>query len=449
MVLKISRRTAVRAVCFSTAALLTLGGFAVRYRMQSEAQRLAMSAGWSHAFGELATSLNSIDIALRKGVVATGPMLATLTNEISRDTALALGAISSLPYSGREFENTSNFLSRLGDYAAYLSRVEAAGVGISEEERANLGTLSECATDLNQQIAELYSGVAEGSLTVGTALDFESIGSSVDVIGDAISEIELEFPEYPGLIYDGPFSEHISSATPKLTEGAQELSAEEAAERAAAIFGLDPALLTLTGEGGGSLPVYCFMYSGEGGDIYIDASRMGGYVVDMMWSRESDGENKLSIDECLNAARSFIESATGKTMKESYHIAENGILTVNFAFMQDDVIIYPDLVKVSVSMYDGAIVGMEARGFVMNHCQRELPTPAVSAEEARAALGDSLDVQSVRLAVIPSSGKYERLCYEFLCRTGESNMLVYVNAQTGSEEQILILVEDENGTLTI
>ena len=40
------------------------------------------------------------------------------------------------------------------------------------------------------------------------------------------------------------------------------------------------------------------------------------------------------------------------------------------------------------------------------------------------------------------------LCYEFAC-TGkkEETVLVYVNVEIGLEEQILILLEDETGTL--
>ena len=42
------------------------------------------------------------------------------------------------------------------------------------------------------------------------------------------------------------------------------------------------------------------------------------------------------------------------------------------------------------------------------------------------------------------------LTHEFKCQTAEGkHILVYVNAQTGQEEKILILLEDESGTLVI
>jgi hypothetical protein len=60
----------------------------------------------------------------------------------------------------------------------------------------------------------------------------------------------------------------------------------------------------------------------------------------------------------------------------------DGILTVNFAATQDGVILYPDLVKVSVSLSDGGIAGFEAEGYIMNHMTRSIPAAAISDGEA-------------------------------------------------------------------
>ena len=62
----------------------------------------------------------------------------------------------------------------------------------------------------------------------------------------------------------------------------------------------------------------------------------------------------------------------------------------------------------------------------------------------------SLEVRSHQLAVIPTAGQYEVLCHEFKCRRPDGgHAIVYVNAQTGQEEQILLLLEDETGTLVL
>ena len=54
------------------------------------------------------------------------------------------------------------------------------------------------------------------------------------------------------------------------------------------------------------------------------------------------------------------------------------------------------------------------------------------------------------MAFVPSEGLSEVYCHEFLCRgkNGE-RVLVYIDAQTGMEEQILVLLEDETGVLAM
>ena len=54
------------------------------------------------------------------------------------------------------------------------------------------------------------------------------------------------------------------------------------------------------------------------------------------------------------------------------------------------------------------------------------------------------------MAIIPTEGGREKYCHEFLCQTEDGDRyLMYVNAQTGRQEKILILLEDESGTLTV
>ena len=52
--------------------------------------------------------------------------------------------------------------------------------------------------------------------------------------------------------------------------------------------------------------------------------------------------------------------------------------------------------------------------------------------------------------MIPTAGQHEVLCYEFVCTdSAGGRCIVYVNAETGEQQKILILLEDENGSLTI
>lgn len=64
-------------------------------------------------------------------------------------------------------------------------------------------------------------------------------------------------------------------------------------------------------------------------------------------------------------------------MKESYYSIYDGLITINFAYTESDIVFYGDLIKVSVALDNGEVVGREARGFLMSHCSRNISAPAV------------------------------------------------------------------------
>lgn len=69
-----------------------------------------------------------------------------------------------------------------------------------------------------------------------------------------------------------------------------------------------------------------------------------------------------------------------------YYSLNNGVLAINYAAVQDGVILYPDLIKIGIAMDDGQLVSFDANGYLMNHTARVLPAASVGEAEARARL---------------------------------------------------------------
>ena len=91
---------------------------------------------------------------------------------------------------------------------------------------------------------------------------------------------------------------------------------------------------------------------------------------------------------------------------------------------------------------------METTGYLNNHTQRTIETPSISLEEAKASLNKKLSITSEDLAIIPTEWNTEIFCYEFKGRVDDTDFLVYVNAQTGKEENILVIIDTPDGILT-
>ena len=135
-------------------------------------------------------------------------------------------------------------------------------------------------------------------------------------------------------------------------------------------------------------------------------------------------------------------------MKETYYLKQDGIVTINYAYSQDNVTIYPDLIKLKIALDDGEILGIETTGYLNSHTTRDIAKAKISKEDAKKNLNKSLEIKSENLAIIPTEWKTEILCYEFKGKIDETDFLVYINAETGREENILVIIDTPNGILT-
>lgn len=436
-----SRRGFIRTVSFISAVIAALGiwGTVSSYR----AMKLERNAEYTmqRALGELTACVEDIESVLNKEYYAYSPaMMEKLSSRLMREAAQAKSCLGILPASDILLENTYRFLSQVGAFSSSLSRKAAAGGHIGEEEYASLQSLSKCAAELSSRLESMCTYLGDGSLSFDItqrALGEED-GEGM-YFSAAISDAEQAIVDYPTLIYDGPFSDHIMKRTPRMTAEKGEISENEAAKIAASFSGINN--LERNGDEGGTMPSFGF----KSGDTVISVTKQGGYPAYMLAPAYA-GAAKLSPDEAIVKAADFLARHGMNSMRESYYSVSDGVCTVNFAYEQNGIICYPDLVKISVTLDAGKVIGFDARGYLMNHFTRTDTKPALSEEEAAKKISPSLVKKSAKLCIIPTDSEGEVLCYEFLCRgKKDEDVLIYINAATGAEENILFLTYGDNG----
>ena len=116
--------------------------------------------------------------------------------------------------------------------------------------------------------------------------------------------------------------------------------------------------------------------------------------------------------------------------------------------MEGDTILYPDLVKLQLSMRDGRVIGADAKGYLKNHRARAIGDIALNAQQAMERVGSRLTAESARLCVIPKNKK-EYLCYEISATDGEDQFLSYIDARTGVERDLMRVLNEDNGRLVM
>lgn len=443
MNIKISKRALVRTISYSAAALLLCTGYAVRQNAIARDYRIQIENSYTRSLGELSSYLTNLSVDLDKGqYVGTSNQLALLSARIWRESGGAKSALSTLPVNDLNMENTYKFLSQVGDYAMNLSKKVAAGGVLTDEETKNAEALRQYATKLSSHIDGVQQQIINNDIRVSalrTGVPEQSNG-----LADGFQDLEQSMTGYPTLIYDGPFSDHLLNQKPRLTRGLPTVSPEDAQAAAAKAAGLSVGELTRGDDENSKMPSYTF----NGTNVVVGVTKSGGLITYVINSREV-GEQRLNHDSMFSFADRYLENLGIYDMRATYYEIADGTCTINYASTKDTVILYTDLIKVGVALDDGSIVFFDARGYISNHRERTFAPPSISAEEAARSVNPNLKVLSQKVALIPTSGKNEVLTFEFLTESDKGQkILVYVNAATGLEEQILMLVQTPSGTLT-
>ena len=448
------KRTTVRVLTFLSAAVIVMGILAWNGMRKAKVLELYARASNQRAFDELVTNVTELSNALEKSIYVTDPALeSALCTQVFGRAMMAQMSMGELPYSSQNLEQTASFVSKVGDYASVLARTVGTNGGYSQEELENLKALSETASIMALNLQDMQARLTAGELSMDevykTMQDTGLEREEAPLAGTVFETIEAEFPELPSLIYDGPFSEALTGREPIYLSGMKQSDEESAKKAAAQFLNINAASLVYQGETGGKIPCYCFASYLNGGEYIIYVTKQGAIVSGVLCSRAVKEEN-YSVDTGLSLADAIVDELDMGDMEQSYHMVSDGVLLVNYEHVEDDVMCYPDLIKIGIALDNGLLVSYDAQGFISSHHDREMPEAEISRTEAQESIPESLTVQSYQMALIPSAGGEERLCHEFVCRSEEGQRyIIYVNAITGSEEKILILLEDEQGALTI
>ena len=420
---------------------------------------IASENKYNMAFFELVDYVQNVETYLAKALISTTPEhgAETLTN-VWREASVAQSCLSQLPINSHELENTSKFLNQVSDYSYSLSRKNISGQGISQEDLKNIKELHTYSLELENTLNQLSTDLNNGRIKWGELKDegTKAFATQVSSITkDSFSNLEENFHEYSGLIYDGAFSEHITSSEKKGLTG-EDIDEEKAKEIVKTFYG-EEKIKNIDSNGfseNAEIPSFDFNVKMKENDntATISISKKGGHVIFANYNKTVSTEI-ISQEKANEIAKDFLDKHGYTNMKETYYLKQNGIVTINYAYTQNNtnnqqVTIYPDLIKVKVALDDGSVLGIETSGYLNSHTTREISTDIISKEKAKDVLNKDLQIESENLAIIPTKWNTEVLCWEFKGKVEDNEFLVYINAKTGKEEDILIIVNTPDGTLT-
>ena len=423
------------------------------YKLSRNYMMLAENS-YNHAFYQLIEYVDNTEKLLAKATISYSSEHATETfANIDKQSTLAQAYLARMPIDTQELVNTQKFLHQLGDYCYTVSKKTIKGEELTQEELDNLGSLHDYCLELKNTLYQLESDLSDEIIKWG---DLSNTGNRLFAREDenlsqtSFSNIEEDLHQYAGLIYDGAYSENLQNPDIVGLTG-EDISKEEAETKAKEFLGKDTIKEINFVEESQNSNIICYNFNvktkNENENVSIGVSKKGGHIV---WinSDRNVTEESIKPEDAVNIGKDFLQNREYKDMKETYYMKENNVLTVNYAYNQDNVVIYPDLIKLKIALDNGEILGLESTGYLNSHKQRELTGAKVTEEQARKLINPKLEISSSNMAMIPTEWNTEILCWEVKGKTEENDFLVYINAETGDEEDILMIVDTPNGTLT-
>lgn len=442
------KRTKLILLSISIIFVGFIAWFGYRIVNTGESYRTTLSNTYTRSLSDFVEYLEDMESALEKSkYTATATGQSAIATILMESASGAKTAVSYLPFNENNSESIENSLSIIADFALYIETKLAKGESLDESDYENFDILYEHVTSIKTSFEEIRNNIEIGEISLGnidSIINKSLFIPSLPSFDNNISELSTTLSSLPTMIYDGPFSDHIESEEATFLIEKDEINEQEALQIAAEFANVEPETLSLKYVDEGTLAAYQF----EGDNITVKVTKKGGEI--SYFKKTGDiTDNNLSYEEALEFALNHLSKVGYDSMKESYYVINDNLCTINFAPTQDDVIMYPDLIKVTVELGEGEMFEFSATGYLNNHYERDELIPTLDEATASESLSQNLTIKNINIAVVPTISLSEVLCYEFLCEDIETSqeVLVYINGETGMEEQIYIILESETGKL--
>lgn len=428
---------AVIALGVTTLALGTMTTFGW---MNMNGMQADMAGIHTQSLYELNSIVDNLDTNLAKARVSNsaGEQVRILS-DIAIESEMAEVVLERLPVGTQLTQNMTSFVNKMGDSAQSMLYAVARGEKLTDSQKASIKYMYEVNLEMKRIINELTSSSNEKEMLKAMK------GKENSLMFKSFGDLNNNTIETPKEINDGPFSDSIKKVTAKNLEALEEInstSAEELAKEYFNAYGLTEA--RCTGETiAEQIECYNVCLTTNDGEMFAQISKKGGKVV-MFDSYKDCADKNFSVERCTDIAQDFLGALGFDNMKAVW-TSENGTTcNLNFAYEQDGVIFYPDMIKVKVCEERGIVTGMEGIAYVLNHVERSADDATVSESEAEANLNPDFEIAGSRLTVIPFD-EQETLAYEFYGSYGGNDYYIYVDAKTGEEIEVFTVVGTAQG----
>lgn len=429
-------------VAFLAVAVVSTAYWGYLEHQEKNAILIRVEGNYQRAFHDLTYHLDQLHDEIGSTLAMnTKNQLSPSLAEVWRITSMAQNDLGQLPLALMPFSKTEEYLYKIGQFSYRNAIRDLDNEPLTEEEYRTLEVLYEQSGEIQREMRQVQSMVLEEDLRwmdveLELANEEEPLNNAIvngfHIVDEKVSGFsEVEWGA------DLPQLQQNDEVMKERLNG-KEVSKAEAKEIALKFVQLENAEIEVeeTGEGI-AYESYSLKINDPDHevDIYMDISKKGGHPIWLLQDRQV-GDINISLNEASENAKQLLERNDINDMQLVDSKQYNSVGVFNFAYLKDNVRVYPDSIVIEVSLEDGEIIGYEASGYLANHRERDVEEPKISLDEAKEHLNPSLEVMEHHVAMILNDLGEEVLTYEFFGVIKNDTYRIFINAHTGEEEKV-------------
>lgn len=397
---------------------------------------------YSSSYYSMVDSVNNLQVNADKfETVTSSTSQRALLKDMEQDCAYIIAGLSVLPIDAENSNSAIKFFNQIsGMCEAYITTIDK-GESLSSEQLVLVDKAEYALSIIKSKLNTHNDLVRKGNYEFITAGVFDDDG--VTQFSNSIGDLTAGEVDYPTMIFDGPFSASLENRQIRGLSK-DEISQQQAYEYLKNTVYMDEDVeIEYLRETYGDFVTYDFEVTKNNISYMAQVTKRQGLLLTLSGYAATE-EPSISSERAQELAEAFAERVGFGELATTWLEVKDNIAYINLAPMQNDVVLYPDLVKVKVDMYGQSIIGFEAKNYAFNHVERTFET-SITLEEAEKELGFDYIVLNTRKAIITLDNEAEVAVYEFACERIGGLYYYYVDANTGNLVEILKVV-DSNGT---
>ncbi|MCU9599776.1 germination protein YpeB [Pallidibacillus thermolactis] len=419
------------------------------YQEHKEKNALLINAenNYQRAFHELTYNIDLLHDKIGTTLAMNSKKsLSPTLAEVWRLASETNNTVGELPLTLMTFNKTEEFLSKIGEFTYKTAVRDLDKDPLTQEEYNTLKELYKQSAEIQDELRKVQNTVLTDNLKwmdVETALASGKEPADNTII-DGFKTVEKKVEGYSEsnlgpMVNSMEEKDHNYSTLP-----GKMITKDEAKEIARKYTDADKnAKINVVDNGeGAEFGFYSVSIKGKNKDINLDITKKGGHPI---WgiNNRPIGKAKISLNEASFKAEQFLKKRGFKNLKlyESLQYDNTGLFT--FVTIKDDVLIYPESIRLKVALDNGSVIGFSAEEYLGKQKDRTIPKPKLTVDEAKSNINKNVEIMDYRMSLIENDLNEEVLCYEFIGTLDHDTYRIFINALDGNEEFVEKLYNPE------